>query len=150
MDKTFLLKQLGDRLRGAVQKTHQAARDAREDARSGAARAVNLALGQGQRSAASREALDALETFRPTSLGKGQPIGLGAIVELEDGETGRTLFLAPVGAGEELTGPDGDGLFQVVTPASPFGRAVMGKRVGDTVEVPLGGDLTEWEITFAA
>jgi transcription elongation GreA/GreB family factor len=149
MDKTFLLKQLGDRLRGAVQKTHQAARDAREDARSGAARAVNLALGQGQRSAASREALDALETFRPAPLRKGEPIGLGAIVELEDGETGRTLFLAPVGAGEELTGPDGDGLFQVVTPVSPFGRAVIGKRVGDTVEVPLAGELTEWEITFA-
>jgi transcription elongation GreA/GreB family factor len=149
MDKTFLLKQLGDRLRDAVQKTHQVARDAREDARSGAARAVNLALGQGQRSAASREALDALETFRPASLRQGEPIGLGAIVELEDGETGRTLFLAPVGAGEELTGPDGDGLFQVVTPVSPFGRAVIGKRVGDTVEVPLGGELTEWEITFA-
>jgi len=150
MDKTFLLQQLGEKLRHAVALSHRASQDAREDARSGAARAVNLALGHGQRSSATREALDALETFRPAALRRGEAIGLGAIVEVEDGDSGRTLFLAPVGAGEELTGPDGDGLFQVVTPASPFGRAVLGKRVGDVVEVPIRGEPTEWTITFAA
>lgn len=150
MDKTFLIQQLGERLRGAVQQAHRSSEAARQDARSGAARAVNLALGQGQRSAASREALDALDTFRPLPLKKGERISVGAVVEVEDGDCGRTLFLAPVGAGEELTGPGGDGLFQVVTPQSPFGRALMGKRVGDVVEVPVRGELTEWTITFAA
>jgi transcription elongation GreA/GreB family factor len=149
MDKTFLLAQLGERLRGQVQQSHRASQDAREDARSGAARAVNLALGHGARSSATREALDALETFRPAQMGKGGRIGLGAIVEVEDGERGQTLFIAPVGAGEELTGPGGDGVFQVVTPASPFGRAMLGKRVGDVVDVAIRGELTEWTITFA-
>jgi transcription elongation GreA/GreB family factor len=55
-----------------------------------------------------------------------------------------------VGAGEELSGPGGDGIFQVVTPTSPFGRAVMGKRVGDTIEVMVRGEPTEWTITYAA
>ena len=150
MDKTFLVEQLGAKLREAVQLTHRANVGAREEARTGAARAVNLALGQGQRETGARLALDALDAFRPRPLGRGEPIGLGAIVELEDGESGKTLFVAPVGAGQELTGPEGDGFFHVVTPGSPFGKAVMGRRVGDVVEVPVKGEATEWKITFAA
>jgi transcription elongation GreA/GreB family factor len=123
---------------------------ARDDARSQAARAVNIAKGQSARALAAREALDALGQFKPQILRRGEAISLGAVVEVEDGETGKTLFLAPFGAGEELTGPDGDGIFQVVTPQSPFGRAVLGKRVGDVVEVTLGGELTEWTISYAA
>ncbi len=150
MDKTFLVQQLGAKLRDAVQQTHRAASEAREDARSGAARAVNMAKGQGLRSVAARSALDAMDQFRVRPLAKGEPIGLGAVVEVEGDESGRTLFLAPAGAGEELTGPDGDGIFHVVTPTSPFGRAVMGKRVGDVIEVTVQGELTEWTISWVA
>lgn len=150
MDKKFLLEQLGAKLRAAVQTTHRASEEARADARSGAQRALNLAQGQTLRSVAAREALDALDQFRITPLKKGEPIRLGAVVEVEDGEAGRTFFLAPVCAGEELTGPDGDGIFQVITPASPFGRALMGKKVGAQVEVMVAGEPTEWTITFAA
>lgn len=149
MDKAFLVEQLGARMREAVQSTHRAATEARSDSRSGAARAVNLARGQTQRELSARAALDALELFRPRPVGSRGAIGLGALVELECEEKGQTLFLAPVGAGEELEGPGGDGIFQVVTPASPFGRAVMGKRVGDVVEVWLRGEVEEWTITYA-
>lgn len=149
MEKQFLLEQLGARLRDAIQVTHRANSDAREDARSGASRAVNLALGQGRRDADARNALDALDSFRPKPLKRGEPISLGAVVEVEDGECGRTLFLAPVGAGQELTGPDGDGIFLVVTPTSPFGKALMGRRVGDCIALTLQGEETEWTITYA-
>lgn len=150
MDKTFLVEQLGAKVREAVQQTHRTAKDAREDARSNAARAVNIANGQIKRHEAAREALELLDGFRVKPLGRGEPIGLGAVVEVEDGDTGRTLFIAPVGAGEELTGPDGDGIFQVVTPNSPFGRALMGKRQNDVVEVTIHGELTEWTISYVA
>ena len=150
MDKTFLVEQLAQKLRATADVTKQASAEARLEARTGAARAVNLARGQAARDAAMRDALDALALFRPRPLGRGERIGLGAIVEVEDGEMGRTLFLAPVCGGEELTGPDGDGIIQVVTPTSPFGRAVMGKRVGDDVEVVLSGEVTDWTITYVA
>lgn len=150
MDKTFLMEQLGAKLRAAVQSTHKASEEAREDARSGAQRALNLAQGQTLRSVAAREALDALDEFRIRPLKKGEPIGLGAVVEVEDGDAGRTFFMAPVCGGEELTGPDGDGIFQVITPASPFGKALMGKKVGAIVEVTVAGELTEWTVTYAA
>ena len=150
MDKNFLLEQLGARLREALVTVHKANSEAREDARSGAARAVNLAMGLGKREVNARVALDALDSFRPKPLQHGEPIGLGALVEVEDGECGKTLFVAPTGAGEELTGPDGDGIIQVVTPVSPLGRALLGKKAGDVVEVTLQGELTEWTITYAA
>jgi hypothetical protein len=67
---------------------------------------------------------------------------------VEDGSHGRTFFLAPVGAGVELTGPGGDGYLSVVTPSSPIGKAVLGRRVGDTVEVVVKGEPLEWAITF--
>jgi transcription elongation GreA/GreB family factor len=38
----------------------------------------------------------------------------------------------------------------VVTPQSPVGRAVLGRRVGDTVEVTVQGEPREWTITFVA
>jgi transcription elongation GreA/GreB family factor len=150
MDKTFLLEQLGQKIRDAVILKHKAGAEARQDARSGADRAVNLAKGQTARELQAKAALDELILFRPKPFHAKEPIGLGAVVELEDGESGKTLFIAPVGAGEELTGPDGDGIFQVVTPVSPFGRALLGKRVGDVVEIPIRGEVTEWTITYAA
>jgi transcription elongation GreA/GreB family factor len=150
MDKGFLLEQLGAMVRERLLETHRSSSEARADARSGAARAVNLALGQGQRDVQAREALDALDAFRPRPMGRAEAIGLGALVEVEDDDSrGRTLFLAPVGAGEELEGPGGDGIFHVITPGSPFGRAVMGRHVGDVVEVRLAGEVTEWTITHA-
>ena len=85
---------------------------------------------------------------RPSPLRARAPIALGAVVEVEDGSQGRTFFLAPVGAGVELTGPGGDGYLSVVTPASPVGKAVMGRRVGDTIEVTVQGEPLEWAITF--
>jgi transcription elongation GreA/GreB family factor len=150
MDKSFLLQQLGAKLRAAVETTHAASSEARQDARSGAARAVNMAKAQGLRSTAAREALDALDQFRVRPLGQRDPIQLGAVVEVEGELGGRTLFIAPVCGGEELTGPDGDGIFQVVTPASPFGRALMGKRMGAEIEVMMGGEPVDWTVTYVA
>ena len=48
----------------------------------------------------------------------------------------------------ELTGPGGDGFLSVVTAASPIGRAVLGRRVGDSFEVVVEGNAREWTITW--
>jgi hypothetical protein len=61
---------------------------------------------------------------------------------------GRTFFIAPVGAGIELTGPGGDGYLTVVTPSSPIGRAVMGCEAGDVVEIVAAGEKREWTVSF--
>jgi transcription elongation GreA/GreB family factor len=150
MDKAFLTSQLQTKLKAIYDQALRAAEDARLDAKTGAPRAVNLAAATRTRLEAAESAWGLLADFKPAPLAKGERIKLGALVEVEDGEGGKTLFLAPAGAGEELTGPDGDGIFQVVTPGSPLGRGLMGKKVGDVVEVMVKGELTEWDVTWAA
>ena len=94
--------------------------------------------------------MDTLDVFRPRPLKRNEPISLGAVVEVEGESGGRTLFIAPVCGGDELTGPDGDGIFQVVTPGSPLGKALMGKRAGAEIEVMIAGEPTEWTVTEVA
>ncbi len=151
MDKAFLVEQLNAKLKAVSSQAQRFAAEVVTEAKAGgAARAINLAKATTNRSAAAIEATFALESFRAKPLKPRDPITLGAIVEIEDGMAGKTLFIAPAGAGEELTGPGGDGYFHVITPQAPLGRALMGKRVGDVVETMIKGELTEWTITFVA
>ena len=150
MDKVFLTGQLAEKLKHIYEQALRAAEDARTEAKTGAPRAVNLAAATRTRLDAATAAWMSVADFKPVPLKKGERIGLGSLVELEDGEGGKTLFVAPAGAGEELTGPGGDGFLHVVTPASPIGKGLMGKKVGDVVEVMVKGELAEWDIVFAA
>ena len=160
MDKQFLVEQLAERLRESASVAKKASAAAAEIARDGATPAEKredarvalefsgLAKGQTARAARVAAEISTLDIFRPTKLAPKGAITLGAVVEVEDGEQGRTFFLAPVGAGVELTGPGGDGFLSVVTPISPIGKAVLGKRVGDTVEVMVQDEAREWTITY--
>jgi transcription elongation GreA/GreB family factor len=162
MDKRFLVDQLIDRLRASANVALHAQEAAAVEARDGAtpaekredARAAlelgGLAKAQGARAQRAIAEADALVAFRPGILRENAAISVGALVEVEDGDSGegRTFFLAPVGAGVTLTAPGGDGFLSVVTPASPIGKAVIGKRVGDVVDVTVEGDVREWEITW--
>jgi transcription elongation GreA/GreB family factor len=160
MDKRHLIEQLTARLRATALTAQRAGEAAEKEAREGATPAERredarvalensgLARGQAQRAERARAEVAALEAFRPPQLAPTARVVVGAIVEVEDEEGGRTFFLAPAGAGEELTGPDGDGFLSVVTPASPVGRAVLGRRVGDVVEITVNGELRELTLTF--
>jgi transcription elongation GreA/GreB family factor len=150
MDKRFLTDQLIDQLRASARTAMHAQEDATSAAKIGAIHLRRMAQTQGERAARANAEADALATFRPGALRAGAPIQLGALVEIEDEESGegRTFFLAPAGAGVSLTGPGGDGFLSVVTPASPIGRAVIGKKTGDVVDVTVEGDVREWTITW--
>lgn len=162
MDKKFLVDQLIAELRASARAALSASdvagtevidgatpAEKREDARA----ALEFGTLAGAHSRRARRAIgeiDSLTSFRPPPWPAGKPIATGAIVEVEDADTreGRTFFLAPVGAGITLSGPDGDGFLSVVTAASPIGRAVLGRRVGDTVDVSVDGAAREWTITW--
>ena len=160
MDKRFLVEQLSERLRQASHVARKASLAAAEVAREGATPAEKredartalefggLAKGQKERADRMAAELSTLASFNPKNFSAQTPIALGAIVEVEDGSLGRTFFLAPVGAGIELTGPGGDGFLSVVTPVSPIGKAVLGRKVGDTVDVVIQNQPREWTITY--
>lgn len=165
LDKRFLIEQLAARLKASEETARQASDDASEAARcmqtesekKEDGRAMleygNLAKAQKLRSQKTQAELAQLAQF----WNRGVPqftarsaVDLGAIVDVSvDGERGteeRTYFVLPVGAGTELTGPGGDGFLSVITPASPVGRALMGKRAGDSVDVTIAGDVREWTL----
>lgn len=150
-----LVRQLEASARSALNARDAAAQEAkegatpdekREDARA-AHQLQTLGAAQQRRAQQALAEVDALARFKPGAM---STIGVGAIVEIEDEESGegRTFFLAPVGAGMTLTGPGGDGVLSVVTPASPIGKAVLGRRVGDVVDITVDGDVREWQISY--
>jgi transcription elongation GreA/GreB family factor len=162
MNKSELVAQLARQLEGSARAALSARDAAAAEARDGAtpdekredARAAHqlASLGRKQQARAQQALAEAdqLLQFRPDPLPPTAAIGVGAIVEIEDADSGegRTFFLAPVGAGVTLTGPGGDGHLSVVTPISPIGKAVLGRRAGEVIDVTVEGDLREWEITF--
>ncbi|RKH44819.1 GreA/GreB family elongation factor [Corallococcus sicarius] len=169
LDKHTLLHQLAERLQQSDRLAHRAEADAREAARSLATESEkkedgraaieygSLATGQAQRARRLQEELQALTAFGAKDLPRFPrqgPVGLGALVDVstedEDGFAERTFFVLPAGAGTELTGPGGDGFLSVITPSSPVGRALLGRRAGDTVEVTLAGEVREWTVLEVA
>jgi transcription elongation GreA/GreB family factor len=162
MDKIELVEQLAGRIQATAQIALRASEDAAVEARDGAtpqekredARVAleqsRMAKAQNQRAQRALAELDALASFRPLPLPGGAAIALGALVEVEDEDTGegRTFFLAPVGAGLALTGPGGDGHLSVVTPASPIGRAVLGRKVGAVIDINVEGVERAWRISW--
>jgi len=163
MDKQFMVEQLTGRIRDSFFVARREQDAAAEEARDGASpdekRAdsrvamefASLATAQSRRADVARDELAVLEKFRPATVSASAPrVVMGTIIEVEDGAEGRTIFLAPVGAGIELTMPDGDGFVTVVTPASPLGKALLGRELGDTVEVVVKGEPREWTVTFLA
>jgi len=159
MDKAQLVAQLAAHLRETAATARSSMEAAVAEARDGATPAEkredarvsqeNSGLARGHRARLERLGADlaALDRFEPATLGPRARVEVGAVVEVEDGDEGRTFFLAPVGAGIELTGPGGDGFLSVVTPASPIGRAVLGRGIGESLEVVVRGESREWTIT---
>jgi transcription elongation GreA/GreB family factor len=112
-----------------------------------------LATGHRRRRQRAIRELEQLIAFAARGLPqfpRASAVSVGALVDVsvegDDGPEERTLFLLPVGAGTELTGPGGDGFISVVSPDSPLGRAIQGVHVGDEVEVVIKGREREWQV----
>ncbi len=89
-----------------------------------------LARGQAQRVVELQAALVELASWSPRGFSDDDAIALGALVTLDEDGDERRLFVAPSGGGNQLAGG-----VQVVTPQSPLGVALLGKYVGDEVEL---------------
>ena len=63
----------------------------------------------------------------------GEPIVPPVVVEMETGGIRAWFFLVPGGGGHVLRAQGQP--VQVLTPQSPLGEALLGKKVGDSVEV---------------
>ncbi len=149
MDKAKLRAELLGQLEQALEAARSAHAAAIEGATHPEARAENdkdtrgleqsyLARGQAQRVA---ELEAGVVNVAKMTIDRMAAVASGALVEVEEaGETTR-YFVAPAGGGSVLAGD-----VQVITPASPLGRALAGKRVDDEVELKIAGKTRELAI----
>ncbi len=102
-----------------------------------------LAHGQAKRVEELRLGIAEVHSMSVRHFDANAPVALGALVTSEEGSETKRLFVAPHGGGTALAG----GTVQVVTPRSPLGRALIGKRAGDDCELALAGRMRELLLT---
>lgn len=140
MKKTTLNLALLDVMENDLRRLQAANKDASAGATSREARAETkwdtcgleasyLARGHAQQFKALAAQVHELRAFTAPSF-KEAPIDIGALVEVEQGGETMRFYLLPCGGGVEVT-VDGREV-TVITPESPVGAALFGKRAGDT------------------
>jgi transcription elongation GreA/GreB family factor len=109
-----------------------------------------LASGQSARAAELRRAVHQLGALTPRAFAKDEPADVLAFVDVvsTDDDKRTRYFIAPAGGGKKV--PVGSAIVLVITPSSPLGDALIGKRAGSIVEVTLGGRLRELEVEAVA
>lgn len=154
MNKESLRTQLLAALERECDNIRRAAMDARNEAIHEESRPQNkydmhsqeaayLAEGQARLAAELQANLAAYQAL-PISSFAGRPIDLGALVGLE--QRGKTLWylLGPRSGGLEFTFENKQVV--VVTPASPMGSLLLGKREGDEVKTPAKPQPVTWRV----
>jgi transcription elongation GreA/GreB family factor len=96
-----------------------------------------LAHGQSRQAAETSEALEQFAALPLRDFGAGDLIELGALVELETKSGTGSYFLGPRAGGMEIK--QGKHAVLVITPHSPLGQQLVGKKQGDRWETKIAG-----------
>jgi transcription elongation GreA/GreB family factor len=96
-----------------------------------------LARGQSKQAAELKAAIAEFEKLDGRPFANGEAIGLGALVELEHAGEKSIYFLGPRAGGTEVLHDRKEIL--VITPQSPLGEQLMGKKTGDRPQLNFGG-----------
>lgn len=156
MDKAALRRELIASLEAALATARAAHAAAVEGSTHEEARAENdkdtrgleqsyLARGQARRVLELEAAVAETTALALRAFTDATPVALSALVTVEDNDLEHRYFIASHGGGAMLAGG-----VQVVTPSSPIGRALIGRRVGDEVELRLPAKLHVLAITDVA
>jgi transcription elongation GreA/GreB family factor len=103
-----------------------------------------LAAGQAARASELETAIAMLANLPLRRFGPDEAVALGALVTLDVGGKKQRVFLCSAGGGEKLASEGGD--VSVVTPQSPLGAGLVGKKIGETFELRVAGQIREVEI----
>lgn len=106
-----------------------------------------LAHGQSKAAEEAAQAVAQFAALPAREFTAGEPISLGALVLLEGGDRSR-YFIGPRAGGTEIDA-GGDPVL-VITPQSPLGRQLMGRKQGDTLLLDLGGKPSECRVVSVA
>jgi hypothetical protein len=148
MNKRVIIKKIIARLMEELQVYFRAAQFSRAEATHESSKAESkydtrgleasyLARGQSRQAAEIEAAIAEFEKLPVKKFGAGEPIGLGALVELESAGENLFYFIGPRAGGTEVVHDKKEIL--VITPQSPLGEQLLGKRQGECPQLALGG-----------
>lgn len=93
--------------------------------------AAYLAAGQAKAAAELRESIAAYQALSADSFPGGAAAAVGALVAVENNGKSAWFFLGPARGGLEVA--LGNETVTVITPSSPLGRQLLGRKAGDTI-----------------
>ena len=103
-----------------------------------------LAHGQARQAAEIEAAIAAFEAMEIQNFGVGDPVGVGALVELEQAGERSRYFIGHKAGGMEV---GGEKPVLVITPQSPLGQQLQGRKQGERIRLALGGIQMNYQIT---
>jgi transcription elongation GreA/GreB family factor len=153
VSKQKLIESLVAQLTAELEAMTQAARAAHEAATHEESRAEDqhdtrgleasyLAGAQAARASELAQTIAYYRALPVAEWGESRPVAPGALVELELGERRTLYFLVAQGGG--LTVNVDGARIQVITPRAPLGEALLGRVLGEPVEVEAQGQLREY------
>jgi transcription elongation GreA/GreB family factor len=155
MNKTQLLQQIVAGLSESLSVLVEAARASHAEATHESSKAENkydtrgleaayLAGGQARQ---AKEILDSIKLYQSLAardFAPGEAIDVAALVELEAGGARSLYFIGPKNGGLEVE-LQGEPV-TVITPQSPLGQNLMGKKAGQRWTTKLGGSAAKYHI----
>ena len=155
MKKTHLIKQIIASLTESVGVLEKAARASHEEATHESSKAESkydtrgleaayLAGGQARQAKEILDSIKAYEALATKAFAPGEPIELTALVELDVDGTTSTYFIGPRSGGLEIKHRREE--IMVITPQSPLGQNLMGKKAGQRWAAKLGGAAVKYHI----
>lgn len=148
MNKRAIIKKVITKLAGELEVYFRAAQFARAEATHESSKAESkydtrgleasyLARGQSKQAAELEAAIAEFEKLPVKPFGADDSIGLGALVELENGGENFFYIIGPRAGGTEVLHDKREIL--VITPQSPLGAQLVGKKQGQRPQLNLGG-----------
>jgi len=156
MDKQELIRKFVEAISSDLAVLTQAAMHAHEAATHAESKAEDqydtrgleasyLAGAQSKRAMELDEMRSLYQHIQVKTFGGESPIAATAVIELEDEDGKRTYyFMMPKGGGLSVL-QDGKTV-HIVTPQSPLGEAMMGKTLGDSIEVTVQKSARDYSI----
>ena len=145
MNKSKIVASILDRLREEFESRSRVSKITREGGNDAESKAEGkydtlaieenyLADGLARQALAAAEAIAEIEKMPLRTFTGGDPIDIGALVQLELSGVREWFFLAPSAGGTEVQ-HEGTTV-TAITPESPLGSQLIGSRVGDRTSVP--------------
>jgi transcription elongation GreA/GreB family factor len=106
--------------------------------------AAYLARGQSKQASEAEQAIKQFEALRIREFTKADPIDVGALVELRGRGEPAFYFIGPRAGGVEVLFDERE--VTVITPQSPLGQQLFGRKAGEQVQIELAGSRDKYRI----